>query len=113
MNFETATARSREITIDGKTYQASVLTVTDLNDAAELLLKQARAINPEAVRLTMYETAWNLIFSNPQLAMYAALVKNDSSVTFAMVDGLNLVGNDEAIGLVAYLVGLELQKKTS
>lgn len=113
MNFETATAQPRDITIDGKTYKATVLTVSDLNDAAELLHKQARSINPEAVRLTLYETAWNLIFSNPQLAMYASLNKNDPSVTFDMVNGLKLVGNDEAIELVSYLVGIELQKKTS
>ena len=113
MNFETSIAKSKQITIDGKEYKASVLTISDLNDATELIYLREKELDKEAKRLSLYDTALNLVFNNPQLAIYAALAKNSKDITFEMVNSMNLVGNNDATELVAYLVGIELQKKTS
>ena len=112
MNFETSINKSKPITIDGKEYIASCLSVSDLNDASELIFKRAKEIDSTATKMSLYETAINLVFNNPHLALYAALAKNHPDIEFKMIDSLNLVSSPDTTELIAYLVGVELQKKT-
>lgn len=113
MNFESSIAKKRTIQIDGKDYIVSPLSVTDLNDAADIILKKELETDPTAKRMILYNTGINLIFHNPHIALYAALYKNHPDVEFKLVDSLNLLGSEETTELIAYLVGIELQKKTT
>lgn len=113
MNFETSIAKKRTIQIDGKDYTVNPLTVTDLSEAADMIYKKELEVKPTATKMTLYETGINLIFHNPHLALYAALYKNHPDIEFATVNSLNLLGSEDTTELLGYLVGIELQKKTS
>ena len=124
MNFESTKVKTLPITIDGTEYTASVLTITDLNDAAQLIYRRSMMaytqecskLKPEDPKeeepklMGVREAAWNLVFNNPQLALYAAVARNHKDVEFSLFDSLNL-SSDESIEFIAQLVGVELKKK--
>lgn len=124
MNFESTKAKTFPVTVDGKEYTASTLTVTDLNDAAQLIYRRAMAVykqecdklkpedaKPDEPRLmSVREAAYNLVFNNPQLALFAAVAHNHADVKFEDFDALNLTSN-ESVEFVAQVVGVELAKK--
>lgn len=112
MDFITSIGKSKKITIDGVEYTASVLSVADLSEASDLIYYREQSLNKEAKKMTLYETAINLVFHNPHLAMFAALNKNHPDIKYEVVCSMNLV-QSEAVELLAYLVGIELEKKTS
>lgn len=112
MQFETIVGRSKQITIDGKEYTASVLSVSELDHISGILHQKALLEDKTARKLPVYDMAINLIFHNPAVAIWAAIAKNDPTIEFKAIANLNLASNPETAEFVAYLVGISLEKKT-
>ena len=107
MNFETITSTPRVVTIEGIDYQASPLNVSELSDISNRFFKQ------DGTAPSLYDTAVRLVFNAPHVALYYAIYKNDNTIKYDVIEKLNFVANEESTELVAYLVGVELQKKTT